>query len=282
MEHPASPGGWWRGLEGTGGDWRGCPVRDPCWEVAAAHRGVGGGSPKGTSRGCFAPLHPRRSRWLGCAGTAGENKAENKKKQLQTTAGTLSPAAAAGGPGRFTPCCRSQQPCGNHEEVFLTPKPPRLSARPPEITERGSKPPWFRPAAAHSGPLWVGGCLGSGEGNGVATAAPQNPSCPQSQHALGPKRVQNQHQKQHPGGLQQREPSAGPRHHITAPNGTSPRHSPGVHRAPGGERSCPDPTNAPVAGTGVQPPLRGTAASGGIAPRGQELGEPPSTGMGRG
>lgn len=233
MEHPGTGGEDWRGLGDTGGDWRGlegtggdvpCGIHAGRWQQ---NIGEWGGSPEGTSRGCFAPLHPRRSRWHGRREQSGEQK---KKSSCKPTAGTLSPA-------EVYPVL--PEPCGNHEEAFLTPKPPRLSARPPKIAKRGAKTPWFRPAAARSEPLWVGGCLGSGEGERCG-AAPQNLSCPKPHHTLGPKKAQSQHQKQPRSNA---SPAQDPGTYCSAPH-----HDPKWHQPPTKPRCLPSPRR------GTEPP----------------------------
>lgn len=230
-----APWGWWRGLEGTGGhwgrlegtggDWRGCPVWDPCWEMAAEHRGVGG-VPRGNEQRL---LRPPPSPALPLARQERTKRRTKKKSSCKPTAGTLSPA-------EVYPVL--PEPCGKHE-AFLTPKPPRLSARPPKIAERSAKTPWFRPAAARSEPLWVGGCLGSGEGERCG-AAPQNLSCPRPHHMLGPKRAQSQHQKQPRSNV---SPAQDPGTYCSAPH-----HDPKGHQPPTKPRCLPSPRR------GTEPP----------------------------
>lgn len=221
-------------------------MQDPCWEVAAALRG--GGGHISVPRGHRQRLpRPPPSPPLTLAGLCRHGRREQSREQKAAANRSRHPqpcGCCGWPPGGLTPRRRSEQPCGHRE----APQRPRggfshakttTSVGSPSQTHQARlrKPasplrPRCRgaPLGGSSSAPRAAAHLGTGEGNGAATAAPQNPTCPQpgrlSAHAgsqTGSKRAP----KAAPGGAaatqaQRRTPAPIAQHRITAPAGGSP------------------------------------------------------------
>lgn len=160
-----APWDWWRGLEGTGGhwgrlegtggDWGRCPVWDPCWEMAAEHRGVGG-VPRGYEQRL---LRPPPSPALPLA------RQERTKRRTKKKKAAANPQPAPSALLRFTPCCRS--PAGTTRRLFSPQNHPVSQLALPKSPSAAPKPPGFAPLPLARSPSGLVAAWGAGKGNGV-------------------------------------------------------------------------------------------------------------------
>lgn len=151
-------GGDWGTLGETGGDWRGLGGMSRVGSMlgdGSRTSGSGGGPQRVRAEAASPPSIPGAP-----AGTAGENKAENKKKKA-----AANPQPAPSALLRFTPCCRS--PAGTTRRLFSPQNHPVSQLALPKSPSAAPKPPGFAPLRLARSPSGLVAAWGAGKGNGV-------------------------------------------------------------------------------------------------------------------